>query len=99
MWDGLDGRPCSADRLAGNPCAGRVGLLGLETSFAERRLHLGYRRARPAAEEFLFGHEFHYATVLTNPDACYADICDIEGERTPDQGATWRDHRGVLSRD
>jgi len=48
-----------------------AGLLPLETSFAERRLHLGYRRAvlqcdapigkRGAA---FAGHEFHYATVI-----------------------------------
>lgn len=47
-----------------------AGLLGLETSFASRRLHLGYRRAAltaatplgPAGRVFR-GHEFHYATV------------------------------------
>jgi len=48
-----------------------AGLLELETSFAKRKLHLGYRRARLAAEHplggagvRLRGHEFHYATVL-----------------------------------
>lgn len=49
-----------------------AGLLPLATSFAERRLHLGYRRARIAAPGSPFGrlgerwrgHEFHYATVL-----------------------------------
>lgn len=49
-----------------------AGLLPLATSFAERRLHLGYRQARLAAAGSLFGrlggrwrgHEFHYATVL-----------------------------------
>jgi cobyrinic acid a,c-diamide synthase len=47
-----------------------AGLLGLETSFATRKLHLGYREAAlegetalgPAAARFR-GHEFHYATV------------------------------------
>jgi cobyrinic acid a,c-diamide synthase len=45
-------------------------LLPLQTSFAERRLHLGYRRARLAADCALGargaafrGHEFHYAIV------------------------------------
>jgi cobyrinic acid a,c-diamide synthase len=46
------------------------GLLPLVTSFAERRLHLGYRRAisrsgtplGPAGAVFR-GHEFHYATI------------------------------------
>jgi cobyrinic acid a,c-diamide synthase len=47
-----------------------LGLLPLVTSFAERRLHLGYRRAilRTAtpfgtAEAVFRGHEFHYATI------------------------------------
>ncbi len=47
-----------------------AGLLPLETSFAERRLHLGYRQARLAAAcaigaagAHYRGHEFHYATV------------------------------------
>jgi cobyrinic acid a,c-diamide synthase len=48
-----------------------AGLLSLATSFAERRLHLGYRAAAlldsfplgPAGERFR-GHEFHYATTL-----------------------------------
>jgi cobyrinic acid a,c-diamide synthase len=47
-----------------------AGLLPLETSFAERKLHLGYRRVRlagdtplgPAGAAFS-GHEFHYATT------------------------------------
>nr|WP_246484604.1 cobyrinate a,c-diamide synthase [Marivibrio halodurans] len=48
-----------------------AGLLPLVTSFAERRLHLGYRRAAAlspcapaAAGARLSGHEFHYATTL-----------------------------------
>ncbi|TFF22126.1 cobyrinate a,c-diamide synthase [Jiella endophytica] len=48
-----------------------LGLLPLQTSFAERRRHLGYRRLTPLGEgpfgpanEDLMGHEFHYATTL-----------------------------------
>jgi cobyrinic acid a,c-diamide synthase len=48
-----------------------AGLLDLETSFAKRKLHLGYRVARLAADHclgragtMLRGHEFHYSTVL-----------------------------------
>ncbi|MCQ0989622.1 cobyrinate a,c-diamide synthase [Jiella marina] len=45
-----------------------TGLLPLVTSFAERRLHLGYRRLRPLAgapfEGELMGHEFHYSVTL-----------------------------------
>ncbi|RXF73848.1 cobyrinate a,c-diamide synthase [Hansschlegelia zhihuaiae] len=48
-----------------------LGLLPLETSFATRRLHLGYRDARlvaagplgPAGDRLL-AHEFHYATTV-----------------------------------
>jgi cobyrinic acid a,c-diamide synthase len=50
---------------------GMAGLLPLSTSFAERRLHLGYRRATlllhgplGAAGGRFRGHEFHYATVV-----------------------------------
>jgi cobyrinic acid a,c-diamide synthase len=52
-------------------CHAMTGLLPLETSFAERRLHLGYREAALSAPSALGeagatfrGHEFHYATVL-----------------------------------
>ena len=48
-----------------------AGLLPLETSFAHRRLHLGYRRARLLADGPLgragagfAGHEFHFATII-----------------------------------
>ncbi len=51
-------------------------LLPLETSFAARRLHLGYRDARLLAHgplgargAALAGHEFHYATILAEGDA------------------------------
>jgi cobyrinic acid a,c-diamide synthase len=49
---------------------GMAGLLDLETSFAKRKLHLGYRIGRLADRhclggpgQRLRGHEFHYATV------------------------------------
>jgi cobyrinic acid a,c-diamide synthase len=52
-----------------------AGLLPLRTSFAERRLHLGYRAARLLAEGPLGiagarfrGHEFHYATTVCAAD-------------------------------
>ena len=44
-----------------------LGLLPLETSFAERRLTLGYRSASVLSGPFegnVAAHEFHYATVL-----------------------------------
>ncbi|MGD9613966.1 MAG: cobyrinate a,c-diamide synthase [Alphaproteobacteria bacterium] len=53
-----------------------AGLLPLATSFAERRLHLGYRAARLLADGPLGiagtrfrGHEFHYATTVLAGDA------------------------------
>ena len=53
-----------------------LGLLDLETSFAERGLHLGYRDieavgsfAAGAAGSRFRGHEFHYASVLREEGA------------------------------
>ena len=52
-----------------------AGLLGLETSFAKRQMHLGYRTSRLLADTafakagtVLRGHEFHYATILSEGD-------------------------------
>lgn len=71
-----------------------VGLLGLETSFAKRRMHLGYRLARPSAAlpglagaAGLRGHEFHYATILTQPDAALADVRDANGDAVAETGS------------
>lgn len=71
-----------------------TGLLGLETSFLERKLHLGYRRARLQGDCSLgaegtevFGHEFHYAsTVSVNGDSL-VDCRDASGTKVPEQGA------------
>ncbi|MCL4139702.1 UNVERIFIED_CONTAM: hypothetical protein GTU68_034318 [Idotea baltica] len=45
-----------------------LGLLPLETSFAERKLHLGYRKLKPLQTapftSTLIGHEFHYASTM-----------------------------------
>jgi cobyrinic acid a,c-diamide synthase len=70
-----------------------TGLLGLETSFARRRLHLGYRRARlqrdcslGAEGAEVFGHEYHYAsTVSVNGDSL-VDCRDASGSSVPEQG-------------
>ena len=62
-----------------------AGLLDLETSFAARRLHLGYRQARllgpsPLGEGGGFrGHEFHYATILAERGAALFDTADAAG--------------------
>jgi cobyrinic acid a,c-diamide synthase len=78
-----------------------TGLLAHETSFARRRLHLGYRQARlladgplGAAGQRLRGHEFHYATEA-NPgtDAPFADLADGEGRALGPAGG----RRGLVS--
>jgi cobyrinic acid a,c-diamide synthase len=71
-----------------------AGLLGLETSFARRRMHLGYRRATLlasmpgfAAGAHLNGHEFHYASILNAPDAPLAEVVDANGEAVAESGS------------
>jgi cobyrinic acid a,c-diamide synthase len=64
-----------------------AGLLPLVTSFAARRLHLGYRTMTLAAEtplgragtEFR-GHEFHYSSIVAEgPAAAFCDAADADG--------------------
>ncbi|HEY0328011.1 MAG TPA: cobyrinate a,c-diamide synthase [Rhodopseudomonas sp.] len=71
-----------------------LGLLGLETDFAQRKLHLGYRSARllapipgHAEHSILRGHEFHYARVINQPDQPLAAICDAAGVPTAETGS------------
>jgi cobyrinic acid a,c-diamide synthase len=71
-----------------------AGLLGLVTSFADRRMHLGYRRATlraPAAGlpagARLVGHEFHYATITAQPDAPLAAVSDAAGGPVAETGS------------
>lgn len=71
-----------------------TGLLGLVTSFARRRLHLGYRRCRLATSmpgfakgDTLLGHEFHYATILEQPDPPLAEAQDASGSPVPETGS------------
>lgn len=59
-----------------------LGLLDLETSFAKRKLHLGYRQLTPRAGPFatlLKGHEFHYASTLSARGTALFDAADAEG--------------------
>jgi len=77
-----------------------TGLLQLETSFARRSLHLGYRRARLRADNVLgaagreiMGHEFHYARILSVGDEPLADCRDAAGAVVPEAGA----RRGPVS--
>ncbi|MGP9791597.1 cobyrinate a,c-diamide synthase [Roseinatronobacter sp. NSM] len=71
-----------------------AGLLGLVTSYAQRKMHLGYRRAQLclpmpgfAAGAALRGHEFHYSTILAQPDAELAQVRDAEGAIVPETGS------------
>ncbi len=71
-----------------------AGLLGLETSFATRRMHLGYRLANLqapcagfAAGTRLRGHEFHYATITAQPDAPLASVSDANGAAVVETGS------------
>jgi cobyrinic acid a,c-diamide synthase len=64
-----------------------TGLLGHSTSFAQRKLHLGYRAARLLSDNVLGrrgaivrGHEFHYASLQSaGNDEPFAEIADAEG--------------------
>ena len=71
-----------------------IGLLGLETSFAKRKLNLGYRKAeivepcvlgKPGDQ--LTGHEFHYASVLSSPDAPLFHLRDSDGNILAQRGS------------
>ncbi|WP_226626485.1 cobyrinate a,c-diamide synthase [Alloyangia pacifica] len=71
-----------------------AGLLGLVTSYETRKLHLGYRRAAlrgplqgVAPGVMLRGHEFHYSTILEQPDAPLADVTDADGKAVPETGS------------
>jgi cobyrinic acid a,c-diamide synthase len=65
-----------------------VGLLGHATSFAHRKLHLGYREARLLADgplgqagATLRGHEFHYAALIeAGIDEKLVELADGEGK-------------------
>ena len=77
-----------------------AGLLGLVTSYEKRRMHLGYRLAAlqapiPGHEagSRLRGHEFHYSTILAQPDAPLASVTDAEGATVPETGS----RRGLVS--
>ncbi|NHB75798.1 cobyrinate a,c-diamide synthase [Rhodobacter calidifons] len=81
-----------------------AGLLGLVTSFEKRRMHLGYRRARlvqgipgHAPGSVLRGHEFHYSTILEQPDAPLAEVTDATGARVAETGSTRLRPGGGLS--
>ena len=71
-----------------------AGLLPVKTSFAARRLHLGYRRLRllkdgplGAAGAYLRGHEFHYASLTENRAEPVFGVADAEATSLENAGA------------
>jgi cobyrinic acid a,c-diamide synthase len=72
-----------------------AGLLGHATSFAKRKLHLGYREARLLRESpigsrgtVLRGHEFHYASLISpGTDPPIAELFDGNGSSLGGAGA------------
>jgi cobyrinic acid a,c-diamide synthase len=90
----------SLDDAAGKPHA-MAGLLGHTTSFAKRKLHLGYRTARLLTDGVLGpkdtivrGHEFHYASLtVAGNDESLAEMSDGEGKPLGNAGG----RRGYVS--
>ena len=80
-----------------------AGLLGLETSFAKRRMHLGYRLATPhqalpgLGAARLRGHEFHYASILSQPDEPLAHVVDANGIPVPETGSCRKTAASLVS--
>ncbi|OZA12166.1 MAG: cobyrinic acid a,c-diamide synthase [Rhodobacterales bacterium 17-64-5] len=81
-----------------------AGLLGLVTSYAARKMHLGYRRAvlaRPLPGQplgaVLSGHEFHYSTIEAQPDAPLAAVTDAAGAAVAETGSCRLQPGGGLS--
>jgi cobyrinic acid a,c-diamide synthase len=71
-----------------------TGLLGVETSFKQRKLHLGYRRVRLLADSalgpegaVLFGHEFHYASLVAAGDEPLVATEDAGKGTSPERGS------------
>jgi cobyrinic acid a,c-diamide synthase len=78
-----------------------AGLLGVSTSFAARKMHLGYRDATLIADSCLGpagtrlrGHEFHYACIDSlGGDAPFALVADAYGSNPIPAGG----RRGLVS--
>ncbi|MGI3778498.1 MAG: cobyrinate a,c-diamide synthase [Janthinobacterium lividum] len=75
-------------------------LLSHDSSYARRRMHLGYREATllhdspiGRAGQTLRGHEFHYATSSEETDAPLATLRDANGDPLGPAGA----RRGLVS--
>jgi cobyrinic acid a,c-diamide synthase len=69
-------------------------LLGLVTSYEKRKFNLGYRKALPKApflnfdrSDCLRGHEFHYSSILDQPDQPLLEITDADGNVLTETGS------------
>jgi cobyrinic acid a,c-diamide synthase len=81
LGDGLVDADCTRHAMAG--------LLRLETSFAQRKLHLGYRHLHAAGGLFAghwTGHEFHYASTLRAEGMPLFTATDATGAALPPMG-------------
>lgn len=71
-----------------------TGLLSHTTSFAKRKLHLGYREAKLLADSVIGsrgaivrGHEFHYASLTDiGRDEPLVDLINADGHPLPERG-------------
>jgi cobyrinic acid a,c-diamide synthase len=80
---------------AGGTRHAMAGLLGLESDFSRRKLHLGYRLAKSLEPSplgppgtRLRGHEFHYASIAgLGGDAPLFETTDAAGKPLPPQGS------------
>jgi cobyrinic acid a,c-diamide synthase len=72
-----------------------TGLLSHSTSFAKRRLHLGYREARLLSDgvigkagDVVRGHEFHHASIIDEGrDEAFAEMTDAQGRAVAESGS------------
>ncbi|MBX2855491.1 MAG: cobyrinate a,c-diamide synthase [Rhodobacteraceae bacterium] len=75
---------------AGGCCHPMLGLLPVETSFAKRRLTLGYRLLTPVGATpwpgRLTAHEFHYSTPTREEGAPLFEAVDAAGTSLPPMG-------------
>jgi cobyrinic acid a,c-diamide synthase len=78
-----------------------AGLLSHATSFAKRRLHLGYRQAKCLSDsaiglagDVVRGHEFHHASIIDKGnDEAFVDVTDAQGRPVAETGS----RRGLVS--
>ena len=77
-----------------------AGLLALETSFARRKMSLGYRKAMLMSDcplgragASVRGHEFHYSTMLRSTDAPLFSVEDANGTALGELGS----RRGLVT--